>query len=157
MMKCDGIRDQLADYVVGGLAGRKRRRVEQHLRECAACRAEVAALERTGALLESLEAQDAPRQTWETVRRDIAARQQQRVRPRWAWGMAMGVMALVLVVVGGLILGPIQMGAPPVVVAAEADEELEATIEGHLSAVWAAPLADEAAIGLRLAALEDNG
>ena len=157
MRECRRVRGELAAYAVGGLSGRGRARVEGHLRGCGECRAELGALERTGALLERVGMEDAPAGTWEAVRREIAARQQQRARPRWAWGMAVGVMALMLVVFGGLILGPVRMGAPPVVVAAEADEELEATIEGHLSAVWAAPLADEAAIGLRMAALEDNG
>jgi hypothetical protein len=48
-------------------------------------------------------------------------------------------------------------GGPVVVTAAEADEEMQATMEGHMATTWAAPLADEAALGLRLASMEDDG
>ncbi len=158
MSKCDLIRDRLSEYAVGGLRGRMRARVEAHVGECAGCRAELKALERTGALLDSLETQDAPEGTWEAVRERVLARPRERarVRPRWAW--AMSTVALVVVVaVAAVVMVPRPVERPVVVAAAAADEEMQMTMDDHLSTVWAAPLSDMAAVGLRMAALEENG
>lgn len=160
MKECDKVRGQLADYAVGALRGRRESWVEAHLRGCEACRKELVALERTAGLLNAVESQEAPPETWMAIRREIAAGEQVRVTPprRLAWVAATGVAALVLVLLGMFLLTPTGPGAPPeLVVVAEADEEMEATMQGHLSAVWAAPLADEAAVGLRLAAWENDG
>ena len=158
-MTCHRVQRQLAEYAVGGLRARARARVEEHVRECAECRMELAALVRTGTLVDALSPEDAPAGTWAAVHSDIAARKRVPVgqRLRWAWAMAAGAAALVALVVAAFVLWPLGLGEPQLVVAAEADQEMQATIEGHLSAVWAAPLSDEMAVGLRLAALEDDG
>jgi predicted anti-sigma-YlaC factor YlaD len=134
-----------------------RKRVEAHVGECEGCRAELAALERTGALLDEVGVDDAPAGTWEAVRERIGERPRAgaRVRPRWAW--AMGAVALVLVALTVVLMRPPQVPEPVVVLAAEADEEMQATMDGHLSTVWAAPLSDVAGVGLRMAALENDG
>ena len=153
----DHIVDRLPDYAVGALRGRAKVRVESHLAECAACRRELAALARTGELLNSLALEEAPSGTWEAVREKIGEpRPAAPRRPRLAWGLAMGVVALLMVAVGIFLQRPLGLGEPRLVVAVEADEEMQATIQGHLPTMWAAPLADEAAVGLRLAALENN-
>ena len=160
MNECDKLRDQLAEYAVGALRGRSKSRVAAHLRACEACRKELAALERTGELLNAVASQAAPAETWRAIRQEIAAGERVRVAPRrrLAWVAATSVAALLLVVLGMFLLTPTGPSAPPeLVVAAEADEEMEATLQGHLSAVWAAPLADEAAVGLRMAAWENDG
>jgi len=65
---------------------------------------------------------------------------------------------LSLIVVGVFLLLPTGTSAPPeIVVTAEADAEMQAVIDGHASAIWSAPLADEAAVGLRFVSLEDGG
>lgn len=161
MKECDKVRGQLADYAVGALRGRRGSRVDAHLRACEACRKELAAVERTGELLNAIPSQEAPPETWMAIRQEIAAGERVRVTPsrRWAWVAATGTAALLLVLLGMFLLTPTGPGAPPelVVVVAEADEEMEATMQGHLSAVWSAPLADEAAFGLRLASWENDG
>ncbi|MBN1458397.1 MAG: zf-HC2 domain-containing protein [Armatimonadetes bacterium] len=159
MSERNHVKDQLADYAVGGLSGRARTSVEQHLRECDECRAELAALERTGDLLAAVPLEDAPAGTWEGVRQRIAARAQapaRRAPLRLAWG-AVGAAALVVIMLGVFLLWPMGGGEPGLIIATEPDEEMAATIEGHVPTVWAAPLADEAAIGLRLAAMENGG
>ena len=160
MKECDKVRGQLADYAVGALRGRRESWVEAHLRACQACRKELAALERTGGLLNAVAGQEAPPETWMAIRQEIAAGERVRVTPRrrLAWLAATGTAALLLLLLGIFLPMPTEPGAPPeLVVVAEADEEMEATLQGHLSTVWAAPLADEAAVGLRLAAWENDG
>lgn len=155
----DHIVDRLADYAVGALRGREKARVESHLAECATCRRELAALQRTGELLSSLSLEQAPTETWEAVRDRIGdlRRASAPARPRFAWGLAMGIVAVLIVALGLFLQRPTPVGEPLLVIAVEADDEMQATIEGHLSTMWAAPLADEAAVGLRLAEWEDDG
>ena len=45
-MNCDQVREKLIDLVYGELAGPEAAAVEEHLRGCAACRAELARLRR---------------------------------------------------------------------------------------------------------------
>ena len=157
MKECELIRDRLAEYAVGGLRGRMRKRVEAHVGACSDCRAELTALERTGVLLDSVGAQEAPAGTWEAVRLRIAERPRARVRARMRWGWAMGAVALVALVLAVFLARPPAAQEPVVVIAVEADEEMQATMDGHLSAVWAAPLSDVAGVGLRMATLENGG
>ena len=161
MSECDFIRARLAEYAVGGLRGRVRARVEAHTRTCSECRAELRALERTGELLDAVGLQEAPAETWGGIQEKIARhpreerRREARGRPRWAWVMATAAVVLVLAV--AVLVGPLGLGEPRLVVALEADDEMQATMEGHLSAVWAAPLSDVAAVGLQMASVEENG
>jgi predicted anti-sigma-YlaC factor YlaD len=157
MKECELIRARLAEYAVGGLRGRMKKRVEAHVGACSDCRAELTALERTGALLDSVGAQDAPAGTWEAVRQRIGERPRARVGAPVRWGWAMGAVALVLVVLAVFFARPPAAQEPVLVMAAEADDEMQATMDGHLSAVWAAPLSDVAGVGLRMAVLEDEG
>ena len=155
----DHIVDRLADYAVGALRGRAKARVESHLAECAACRGELAALQRTGELLNSVALADAPAETWDAVRERVGElrRAAAPARPRFAWGLAMGLVAVLIVALGIFLQRPTPVGEPLLVVAVEADDEMQATIDGHHSTMWAAPLADEAAVGLRLAEWENGG
>jgi predicted anti-sigma-YlaC factor YlaD len=134
-----------------------RKRIEAHVGACSDCRAELTALERTGVLLDSAGAQEAPAGTWEAVRLRISERPRARVRARMRWEWAMGAVALVALVLAVFLARPPAAQEPVVVIAVEADEEMQATMDGHLSAVWAAPLSDVAGVGLRMATLEDGG
>ncbi len=146
----------LAEYAVGALRGRRMARVEAHLRECAECRKELAALERTGELLSAVPLERAPQRTWAAVRGRIASRAP--ARPRLSWAFAVGAVALVVIVIGlSFVLRPVGHVASDVIVATEPDDAMLVTIEGYLPATWSAPLADEAAVGLRFAYLEDGG
>jgi predicted anti-sigma-YlaC factor YlaD len=135
--------------------------VEKHISRCAECRAELAALERTGALLAAMDLEQAPEWTREELRVQLASRGRRVFGPqrRWAWGAAVGALAVVMAVLAVMFFGPVRTTAPAphTVVAAEPDAEIQATMQGHLSMAWSAPLADEAALGLRLATLEEDG
>jgi ferric-dicitrate binding protein FerR (iron transport regulator) len=157
MSECP-VSKRLSEYAVGPRKGRAASRVARHLATCAACRLELAALERTGALLDSLSLADAPEGTWDRIAARLAP-SPVRARLRYAFGFAAAVVALALVALGLLAIRRTGAPTPPVgggqVVAA--DVEMETTMEGHLATTWGAPLADEAAMGLRLASLEDDG
>ena len=159
MGKCDRIGRSLAEYAVGGLGRRARARVESHVEECPSCREELRALEHTGTLLEAVGLEAAP-DDWEMVRSQIKVRARKTARPvlRTAWAAGVVAVGIALLVYGGLVRGPQEQGLEPEPAAAmvEAENELRATMEDHLAAVWATPLADEAAVGLRLADLEEN-
>lgn len=157
MRECDRLKDMLGDLAVGALRGRARTRAEAHVRTCADCRAELAALERTGALLDRVLPESAPDATWEAVRQRLAARPPARPRARLRWAWAAGVLALALVALALFLAQPPRVEQPVIVAAADADEEMQATMEGHLTAVWAAPLSDVAAAGLRMASVENDG
>jgi hypothetical protein len=63
-----------------------------------------------------------------------------------------------LVVIGlSFMLRPGGDVASEVIVATEPDDAMLVTIEGYLPTTWTAPLADEAAVGLRFAYLEEDG
>jgi anti-sigma factor RsiW len=159
MTRCEQLRNRLAEYALGGLKGRARSRLEAHLRQCAACRAELAALERTGALLDGCLPLAAPEATWEAISRRIAQGAGTVThRLRWAWGAAASALTVALIVIAFFIARPdvtspmqVAMSPPP------ADEEMAAAIEGRIPAAWAAPLSDEAAVGLRFMSTEDGG
>jgi hypothetical protein len=66
-----------------------------------------------------------------------------------------GVALAVLVVALITFLPTLQResGSP---VMPQADEDIQLTMEAHLAAVWSAPLADTAAVGLHLGSVEDD-
>ena len=158
MARCEQFQNRLAHYVVGALKGHARSRVEEHLRDCAQCRAEVAALERTGALLAASPLLDAPDGNWDSISRRIAqpARTVTR-RLRWAWGAAASAVAIVLIIIAFFVASPNGSGPTQLAMSPPAEEEMAAAIEGRIPAAWAAPLSDEAAVGLRFMSTEDGG
>jgi anti-sigma factor RsiW len=161
MPSCDRIRRQLSLYAVGGLSGRARVRIHRHLDSCGACRAELAALERTGELLSNARPDSAPAAGWESVKQEVLARPRLAVKSRLrrTWRLALALVALVVLVVGVDFVRPYRPSAPPLVVTAEVregDDDTPAAMETHLSAQWSTPLADEAAMGLRMAEFESR-
>ena len=102
----------------------------------------------------------APSRIWEALRAEIGrAEAQPTVRGLWRlWRGAVAVAALALVVIAVWAVRPQEpLLPPPTVVAADVDQEFQSTLEGHLSAIWVTPLADEAALGLQMAALGEEG
>ena len=160
MAKCDRVRMALADYVEGSLRGRARARVEAHLRGCADCRAEVAALERTGELLRETRVIPAPGRLWGSIEAEIARRESVPVIRglQHLWRGAVAAAALAAVLIGIWMVRPQEAPiAAPTVQQVAIDEEFQSTLEGHLSAIWVTPLADEAALGLQMGAPGEEG
>jgi len=160
MARCDRVRTTLADFVEGSLRGRERARVEAHVRDCADCRAEVAALERTGELLRETGAIPAPSRLWGSIQAEIAgtgsATAIRSLRVRWRGAVAAAALAAALIAVW-MVRPPEAPMAVPTVQQVQIDAEFQSTFEGHLSAIWVTPLADEAALGLQMAALGEDG
>ncbi len=153
MPSCDRIREQLSLYAVGGLSRRARAGIERHLRSCLNCASELAALARTGDLLGAIAPHSAPASLLESVRREVLARPRPSAGThlRRIWRLALGATTLAAVIVGGLVLRPHQPAAPPVMTAVEpTDSDTPAAMQAHLAAQWSTPLADEAAVGLRM-------
>lgn len=155
MATCEHIKRKLADYAVGGLRARAEARVERHLDACPACRAELAALGRTANLVSQVGLEPAPEAVWQGVRAAIEMRR--RARPRLVARRWVLVAAAAVFLLFGLLLLPTRRAPEPVVVPmAQADEELQRTMQRHLTASESAPLADSAAIGLALGSWEED-
>jgi len=155
-MRCDEVRSQLADYAVGGLGRRRRAEISAHVETCQACRADLAALARTGELLSDLELQSAPAHAWDSIRYRIQEKLRPTQRRAWERGWSVAGLALAVLVVAAVTFLPGLKPEPETVVAVQVDAEMQASLEGHLAAVWSAPLADAAEVGLRLDSLEDD-
>jgi Putative zinc-finger len=78
-MTCERVNSLLTLYVDEGLPARDAGRVAGHLARCAACRAELQALERTLAVLDRVRPQSPPIDLWDQFRAHLDA---QRVDPR---------------------------------------------------------------------------
>jgi len=163
MPQCERMRKELPRYAAGGLQSRARERAQRHLESCSSCRAELAALERTGALISSAGPLSAPAETWPAISDAILARPRPHGHParRRSWRVALGIVALLVLAIGALFIRPFHTSSPPVTMTVRAemeadDDDTSATMESHLSAQWATPLADEAAVGLRMSDLEGS-
>ena len=159
MHEHDRVKRMLPRFSVGGCSRRQRVGIERHLSGCDECSSELAALMQTGAVLDSMPLEDAPLSVWEGIRRGMADHggEQLRRRLRWAYAMAAGALTLALIAFGALLLRPVGVQEMPASELMVAEQDMSATIEGHWSTAWAAPLADEAAMGLRFAPEEENG
>jgi anti-sigma factor RsiW len=157
MSECNNIKRRLADYSVGGLRRRARARVQAHLDTCVSCRAELSALERTAALVTRAGLEAAP-DHWAQVRLRLpSARAGTPVRLRLVWSLAAATFTALIVVLGVFLRPSRTIVRPRAVPAVRADDEMRASLEGHLAASWSAPLGDEAALGLGMAAAEGEG
>ncbi len=154
-MKCPEVTRRLAEYQLGGLTPWGRARLDRHLRGCATCRAEEAALARTGQLLSHLELEIPPDYGWTAVRAVISSRARRRSpRPAVRWALA-GALTVGLVCTA--IVAPRTLNRPPEISpTAVADQDMKAAVAGHLSDLYSAPLSDPAATGLRLDSVEDD-
>lgn len=158
MTSCDRVREQLSLYAVGGLSRRARAELARHLAACPACASESAALARTGDLLSSVTLESAPAALLDSVRREVLARPRslQTGHFRRARRVAYAAAALAVLATGGVLLRPHQAPAPPVRAARSIDDDVPAALQAHFAAQWSTPLADEAAVGLRMLE-EDDG
>ncbi len=143
---------KLADYQVGLLSPYERAQVAHHLASCAACRAEMAALERTVSLLRPMPAADAPPHVWAHVARQLTPRHAVRraAAPQRRYWVPALAAAVLLLVVGLAVVLPLVQGHGVAVPSQVAYADLQ------VAASWHTPLADKAALGLVLIADEDT-
>lgn len=155
-MRCDEVRRCLADHAVGGLGHRVRASVLHHLGTCASCRFELSALQRTGELVSGLGPRSAPSAVWDAIRFRIRANERRRARRGWVERLAAPGLALIVLVVAlsRFLPGP-QLG-PETMLPTQTDQDIQLTMEAHLTNVWSAPLSDPAAVGLHLESVEDD-
>ncbi|MDP9884902.1 putative anti-sigma-YlaC factor YlaD [Sinomonas atrocyanea] len=114
-------RADLGAYVLGALSPQERQAVEEHLAECAPCRAELAGLETLPALLDAVPAERAAQIAHDAVRppepgtapRELLARVTRRRRARAAGWAASLAAAAAAFFVAGIALGPTLGAVPP--------------------------------------------
>jgi anti-sigma factor RsiW len=148
MMKCRHQRS-LAEYQVGALCARDHAIVRDHLPHCPRCREELAALQATCDLLRPITMADAPPQTWAQVQSRLAPRRRTSTVVR-QWSPAFAA-ALLLIVVAMALLPGLHFGVPQAGVL-----DTDGYAQAQLAAAWDNPLADKAALGLALIAVEDE-
>jgi len=99
--------ENLSAFLDGQVTHRERMRVQKHLEECAACRADLEALRHTVALLRAVPAVKPPRSFLLPAREVIQQRQAQRRRLAYVYmqaATAVATVLLVLVVSGDAVL-----------------------------------------------------
>ncbi|MCX6898235.1 MAG: zf-HC2 domain-containing protein [Verrucomicrobia bacterium] len=151
MKPCKDIQNQLADFAVGVLVERERAEVERHFQECPTCQRELSALQRTGAVLDALEPEEAPAGLWQSIRREIETPKQEPAHAPW-WEMLFpaqwprlayaGLAATAILAVALLVtvsrLSPAE------------DDETQDFLQRHGMLAWNDPLSDKAALGVML-------
>lgn len=144
-MKCKVAR-KLAAYEVGLLSAPERALVEQHLGDCAVCRAELAAVRATADLLQPMPRADAPRDTWQHVQARLTPRHRRSAAPARRWVPVLAAAMLILILATAFLV-PIGGGLP-------VSQDSYAGVQ--LAADWESPLADKAALGLALLAVSQS-
>lgn len=148
-MKCSYHR-KLADYQVGELQGPARARLAEHLVTCAACRRQLAALQATADLLLPMPLRDAPAATWRYVQARLTPRRSSVATRVRQWTPAFAAVMVLLIVAAALV--PMTHTAPLPQQLADTDGYSQV----QLAAAWDSPLADKAALGLAMIALDDD-
>ena len=151
-MKCERVRDNLAEYQLGGLGEEWRGEIARHLEGCADCRAELAALERLDDLLTPAERVGAPADLWSRIQ----PRLQPRRAPWWQSLLAsprpaIAAAAAMLLAGVGIWLatrGPVTTVQPEALASSYQERQIVAE--------WSSPLADDAALGLMFAGLNGD-
>ncbi|HXM43313.1 MAG TPA: zf-HC2 domain-containing protein [Bryobacteraceae bacterium] len=120
-MKCDQVKEHIADYLVGALSPTEAEELDEHFAQCTACKQETAALSETWEMLGLLEqerpsAQMGPRfyQSLEAYRQGIQAATPAPAKRRffdWGWqGWAWSAALLIGGLGGGQWLGQRERG-----------------------------------------------
>ena len=103
------LREQLGAYALGALEPRERAEVDAHLRECPACREELARLATLPGLLARLSPDEAtdpdlPADVGERALATLSARRQARRRRRRVWVTGLAAAAAAVLVALGLVV-----------------------------------------------------
>jgi len=154
-MNCRQARKQLELYHLGALDPPRAERVREHLSACEACGAELARLEALDQALGALPEGGATGDLWPGVRARLAPRDP---RPTWVRDIwqpaAAAAVAIVLAVV--LVNGALAPGTTPADLSFS--PETQAPFSEQYAAIsWQTPLADDAALGARLAMVNEGG
>ncbi|MGC9319736.1 MAG: anti-sigma factor family protein [Armatimonadota bacterium] len=154
-MRCTEVREKLAEYQLGALSEAERSAMEGHLESCAECRAEMEALERLDALLQPAERVEAPEDLWEGVRARLAPRRRGVWRALSEWWRvsprpALAAAAALVLVIGGLWLALRSPASAPAASTLASEYQ-----EQQIVAQWSQPLADDAALGMMFASLNE--
>ncbi len=155
-MDCTEIIEMLPEYVVGALDRPAVAQVQAHLGQCADCRRELAALERTGDLLAPIEMLDAPPDLWRAIRARLEPRRARR--PVWQahWKPVLAAAAAAAMLVAVLLGWPL-MHVPTAV---DPEFPVLAGVEGamyadiQIVAAWEQPFANEASLALAMAVMD---
>lgn len=106
-MKCDQLRDILIDYLYGDLSEKDYARAEEHLKQCPACRQEVAQM---AATLETVRQAPTPEPSTEVLESLVRAAQEQTQKrylrsyvPNWVFRPAFGAALAAMLIVGVFI------------------------------------------------------
>lgn len=141
---------KLTAYQLGELRGPVGARLEEHLTSCTACRRQLAALQATADLLPPMPLRDAPAATWGRVQARLTPRRSPVATRVRRWTPVFAAMVVLLVVAAALL---------PMLHTATLPQQLADT-DGYsqvqLAAAWDSPLADQAALGLAVIALDDD-
>jgi anti-sigma factor RsiW len=152
-VRCAQVREKLTEYQLGLLEEAETLALERHLAECPDCREELAALGRMDALIQPAERREAPGEMWSGIR----ARMKPRRTPWWqVWRTApkpaIAMAAAMLLAIGGIWLG--LRGSPDAQDYAVLSSDYQ---EQQIVAQWSQPLADDAALGVMFASLNESG
>ncbi len=149
-MRCKTALKKLNLYALGALDADASRDLEQHLRGCAHCRAELAALKALDDVLGTLPDARPSSDLWPAVRSRLRPRQGRGAWLRDAWRP-------VLTTVAALLLSFALFHHAAVAPVAPADLSFDQTArvaapdEQFVAISWQSPLASEAALGVSLA------
>lgn len=112
-MNCRRFEKSIALYVEGDLAGRKARRVGEHLEACRECREFAARLEATQSAVKELRGETVEEAALDGIRARVLERlgAMPAVRPAWSWRLASALAAAVLV--AGVFWVATDRSAPP--------------------------------------------
>ena len=116
-MRCDQARRLLAEFQAGALHGRRNDEVAAHVAACEGCRAELAALRGTAALLDGTEPLRPSRDLWPQIAAQLKPREPSRA---WWGGLvpstpraAIAVAAVIVLIVALSVVFPVHLSEGP--------------------------------------------